>query len=104
MTQNLTTAIPLSSKANAHPILRLQTPEPFTCTICQSTQQPPSGPDDLWQCAQCAQPYFGHAEPGIVLSDAQIATLRQFAGRDDTGNSTIVPNWWTQRNQPVGKD
>jgi SAM-dependent methyltransferase len=101
MTQDLPSP---GAATQPHPILRLQLPEPFTCTICQSVQQPPTGPDDLWQCGQCAQPYYGHAEPGIVLSDAQIATLRQFAGRDPSGNATIMKNWWTDRNQPVGKD
>jgi SAM-dependent methyltransferase len=99
MTQELQTPA-----AQTHSVLRLQAPEPFTCTICQSEQIPPSGPDGLWSCGLCGQVYFGHAEPGIVMSDAQIAALRQQAGRDPSGKSTIVPNWWTQNDQPVGKD
>jgi SAM-dependent methyltransferase len=94
---------PAATSAHAYPVLRLQLPEPFVCTICQSVQQPPAGPDGLWACTQCAQPYFGHEQPGIVLSDEQLAVLRQHAGRDASGASTIVPNWWTKNNQPTGK-
>lgn len=104
MSQNSTAALAAAPATHAHPVLRLQAHADFTCTICQATQAPPAGPDGLWTCGQCAQLYYGHAEPGIVLSDAQIASLRQHAGRDESGKSTIVPNWWTNNNQPVGQD
>ncbi|HSI36004.1 MAG: class I SAM-dependent methyltransferase [Phycisphaerae bacterium] len=76
---------------------------PFTCSICQATQTPPAGPDCLWACGLCNQQYFGGAEPGIVMSDRQIEALRQLAGRDASGQKTLVTNWWTQNEPDVGE-
>ncbi len=87
----------------ARPVVRLQTHADFTCPVCQSTQTPPGGADGLWNCRLCNQQYFGHAEPAIVLSDAQLAGLRNMAGRDASGQKTLVTNWWTENERDVGE-
>jgi len=54
----------------------------------------------------CGQEYRSSAAGGdssLVLSERQLAALRTQAGRDATGRSTLVTNWWTENNQPVGE-
>jgi SAM-dependent methyltransferase len=54
----------------------------------------------------CGQEYRQQADgrSTIVLSDRQLTALRTQAGRDASGQSTLMKNWWMENEQPVGED
>ena len=91
----------------AVPSIDRVTPTAVLCDLCQTRQTPPQDPAALWRCNYCNQQYRGgggEALPAIVLTEVQLTALRNHAGRDASGRSTIQPNWWTKNNQPTGKD
>jgi SAM-dependent methyltransferase len=76
----------------------------FICEICHAAQSIPSG--NIWRCKMCSQEYRSTASgknPSIVLNERQLAALRTLAGRDASGRASLVTNWWTENNQPVGE-
>lgn len=68
------------------------------CPVCQRDNTPEH--EETWRCAGCGQTFRGES---ILLSDRQAALLRQVAGRDPTGRSTLVRNWWTDNDMPTGE-
>jgi SAM-dependent methyltransferase len=83
------------------------TPAAVICDICQARQTPPEDPAALWRCKDCGQQYRGGGGdllPSIQLTDTQLTALRNRAGRDASGKSNLMTNWWTNNNQPTGKD
>jgi SAM-dependent methyltransferase len=67
----------------------------FCCEICRTDQSVPE--TDAFRCNFCGQEYSaGDPTPSIVLSPTQLAALRNLSGRDATGKSTLVTNWWTK--------
>jgi SAM-dependent methyltransferase len=77
------------------------------CDICQAKQVPPADEHALWRCKDCGQQYRGGAGdllPAIQLDERQVAALRNHLGRDASGRRTIQTNWWTENDQPTGKD
>jgi SAM-dependent methyltransferase len=69
------------------------------CQLCLSEQSISDA--DAWECRNCGQKYRG--EESILLNERQLAALRTLSGRDATGKSTLVANWWTQNDQPAGE-
>jgi SAM-dependent methyltransferase len=79
----------------------------FTCELCNTSQQFPTDADTLFRCGHCGQQYHtgdGSDAATILLTERQLQALRTLAGRDASGQSTLVTNWWTANNQPVGED
>jgi SAM-dependent methyltransferase len=79
------------------------------CDICQTPQNVPGEANAIWKCRLCGQEYRsvnGGMGKSIKLSDRQLAALRNLSGRDGSGRSTIVTNWWTenQQQEKAGED
>ena len=54
-------------------------------------------------CGQEYRSLSGGMGKSIKLSDRQLAALRTLSGRDASGRSTVVTNWWTENQEPVGE-
>ncbi len=71
----------------------------FCCDICQMDQTVQQ--EQTIRCSFCGQEYRGGIDstPAIVLSQAQLGALRNQSGRDASGKSTIVTNYWTKNKE-----
>jgi SAM-dependent methyltransferase len=76
------------------------------CEICHTKQHAPPDNPTQWRCGMCGQEYRsinGGNDASILLSERQLAALRTLAGRDTSGRSTLVKNWWSENDQPAGE-
>ncbi len=77
----------------------------LTCDICQTTQRAPTN-DASWECKLCGQEYrsfAGGRGKSILLTTRQLEALRTLTGRDSSGKSTLVNNWWNETKHVDGE-
>src|SRR4051794_393852 len=77
-----------------------------TCEICHTRQTAPDRDSSNWRCRLCGQEYrsAGGGAASIQLTERQLAALRTQAGRDPSGRTSLVPNWWTDNNESTGAE
>jgi SAM-dependent methyltransferase len=78
----------------------------LTCDICRATQNAATVEGPAWKCRTCGQDYRYDApsnQASIVLSERQIQALRTLSGRNASGRSALVRNFWSENNLPVGE-
>src|SRR5580704_2325525 len=77
-----------------------------TCDICRTNQSVAAIDGAAWKCQMCGQDYRYDApsrQASIVLSERQIEALRTLSGRDASGRTALVRNFWSENNLPVGE-
>jgi SAM-dependent methyltransferase len=78
----------------------------LTCDICRTPQSAAAVEGAAWKCQMCGQDYRYDApsrQASIVLSERQIQALRTLSGRNASGRSALVRNFWSENNLPVGE-